>query len=177
MVVVVGAIVVVGAAVVVVELSPGAPVAERVDVVVVVVADTVPTGRVVTTAGTDATGVMTDGDGAFEVVVTACGVVVGTTVVVVAIVVVGATVVVVVGATVVVVVVVAGGEVAGTEVEAALPVQGNGVPQLKVVAFTLVTARPIELESTSRPAASVARRRSLVPATGVIGPAGVNADV
>ena len=173
-VVVVGATVVVAAAVVVVVLTPGVPLAER---VTVVVALTIPAGRVVITAGTGAGGVVTDGEGAMLVVVTVCGVVVDTTVVVGAIVVVGATVVVVVRATVVVVVVVAGGDVAGTEVEAALPVQGNGVPQLKVVAFTLVTARPIELESTSRPAASVARSRSLVSATGVIGPAGVNADV
>ena len=100
----------------------------------------------------------------------------GTTVVVRATVVVGATVVVVVGATVVVVVV-AGGDVAGTDVDAELPVHGNGVPQLKVEAFTFVTARPEALESVSSPAESTASRSSFVSATGVMGPAGVNVDV
>ncbi|MEY3744742.1 MAG: hypothetical protein RLZ48_420, partial [Actinomycetota bacterium] len=51
---------------------------------------------VVTVTGVDADGVLPDDDGAFEVVVTACGAVVGTTVVVGATVVVGTTVVVVV---------------------------------------------------------------------------------
>ena len=90
-------------------------------------------------------------------------------------------VVVVVGASVVdvvvVVVVVVVGDVAGTDVGVTLPVHGNGVPQLNAVEFTFVTVRPIELESVNNPDESVASKRSFVPATGVMGPDGVNAEV
>jgi hypothetical protein len=112
------------------------------------------------------------GDGATEVVeVDAID-----DVVVVAADVVGATVD-VVGASVVVVVVVAGGDVAGTDVAVMVPVHGNGVPQLNAVELTLVTVRPIELESVNKPEASVASRRSFVLATGTIGPFGIKAEV
>jgi hypothetical protein len=57
-----------------------------------------------------------------------------------------------------------------------VPVHGNGVPQLNAVELTLVTVRPIELESVNRPDASVASRRSFVLATGTIGPFGIKAE-
>lgn len=86
-------------------------------------------------------------------------------------------VVVVVVEVVVDVLVVVEGCVAGTDVGPLCEPHGKGVPQSKTGLFTPVTVLAPGPESVNNEDESSAKSRSFVFATGVMGPAGVNAEV